>query len=77
MSNDEARRALDRFLHTDPIDVGCAQALALLHAYVELVANGADPETRYPGVTAHLRACAPCGEDYEGLLLTIRETGAD
>jgi hypothetical protein len=74
VSADDARCALDRFLQTDPADVGCARAMAVLHAYVELVAVGDDPEARFPGVTAHLRACGPCGEDFEGLLLTIRET---
>jgi len=74
MSGDDARRAFDRFLQTDPADVGCEQAMAMLHAYVDLVAVDEGPEARYRGVTAHLRACGPCGEDYEGLLLTIRET---
>jgi hypothetical protein len=30
---------LDRFLQTDPRDVGCEQAMAILHVYVELVAG--------------------------------------
>ena len=30
--------ALDRFLHTDPADVGCAQAMEILHVYVDLTA---------------------------------------
>ena len=64
--------ALDRFLDTDPRDVGCEQAMALLHVYVEAVL--ADPVTaaeRYPGVVAHLRACGPCAEDFEGLLAAV------
>jgi hypothetical protein len=64
--------ALDRFLDTDPEDVGCEKAMALLHTYVELLR--ADPETatgRYAGVEAHLRACGPCGEDFEGLLFAV------
>ena len=77
MSAEDVRRALDQFLRTDPLDVGCERAIALLHAYVELAVAGEDPEARYPGVAAHLRACGPCGEDYEGLLLTIRETDAN
>jgi hypothetical protein len=76
MSFTDARRVLDRFLRTDPRDVGCEQAVAMLHAYVELVVAGEDPEVRQPGVAAHLRACAPCLEDCEGLVLTVRETGA-
>ena len=29
-------------------------------------------EGRYPGIAAHLRACGPCGEDFEGLLAAVR-----
>ena len=43
----------------------------MLHVYVDLVAAGAPAEERYPGVAAHLRACGPCGEDFEGLLAAI------
>lgn len=73
MIGDDARAALERFLTTDPADVGCAETLKLLHAYVELVASGEDPEQRYPGVAAHLRACEPCLDDYRGLLAIVRE----
>ena len=64
--------ALDRFLRTDPRDVGCAQAMEMLHIYAELTADGAPAEERYPEVAAHLRACGPCGEDFEGLLAAVR-----
>ncbi len=61
---------LDRFLRTDPRDVGCEQAMRVLHMYVELVlADGADEAARRcPGVAAHLSACGPCGDDFQGLL---------
>ena len=65
-------RALDDFLRTDPRDVGCDQAMEMLHVYVELVAAGNPAEQRYPGIAAHLRACGPCGEDFEGLLAAVR-----
>ena len=65
--------ALDRFLRTDPRDVGCAQAVEMLHVYVDLVAAGSDAEERYPGIAAHLRACGPCGEDFEALLAAVRD----
>jgi hypothetical protein len=63
--------ALDQFLRTDPRDVGCAEAMDMLHVYADLVAAGALAEQRYPGLAAHLRACGPCGEDFEGLLAAI------
>jgi hypothetical protein len=65
------RPELDRFLRTDPRDVGCAAAMDLLHVYAELVAAGGDAPGRYAGVAAHLRACGPCGQDYEGLLAAV------
>ena len=65
--------ALDRFLRTDPRDVGCEQAMEMLHVYAELVASGELAEERYPGIGAHLRACGPCGEDFEGLLAALRD----
>jgi hypothetical protein len=53
--------ALDHFLRTDPRDVGCGQAMEMLH------------EQRYPGIAAHLQACGPCGEDFDGLLAALRD----
>jgi hypothetical protein len=63
---------LERFLRTDPKDVGCDEALAILHVYADIVARGEDPEILYPGVSAHLQACGPCAEDLRGLLEAIR-----
>jgi len=68
MSNQEI---LNRFLHTDPRDVGCGEAIAVLHVYVDLMAGRQDAATRYPGVAAHLAACGPCGEDFAGLLAAV------
>jgi hypothetical protein len=62
---------LERFLRTDPRDVGCDEAMAVLHVYVDLVAAGQDAAARYPGVAAHLDGCGPCGEDFTGLLLAV------
>ncbi|MCU1658776.1 MAG: hypothetical protein JWO57_3432 [Pseudonocardiales bacterium] len=71
MISDAGRAALDRFLATDPADVGCDRTLELLHACAELLVAGENPEQRYPGIAAHLRACVPCSEDLEGLLVAM------
>ena len=66
---------LERLLRTDPGDVGCGEALHILHVYVELVLEtGSETEAarHFPGVAAHLLACGPCGDDYDGLLLAAR-----
>jgi hypothetical protein len=66
---------LDRFLRTDPADVGCEQALAVLHLYVELILTDAgEAARRYPGVAAHLLACGPCEDDFDGLLIAAGGT---
>ena len=65
------RERLERFLRTDPRYVGCDEAMAVLHIYVDLAAAGEDPAGSYPGVAAHLLACGPCGEDFAGLLLAV------
>ena len=62
---------LERFLRTDPRDVGCNEAMSVLHVYVDLVAASRDAASRYPGVAAHLRACGPCSEDFTGLLSAV------
>jgi ribosomal protein S18 acetylase RimI-like enzyme len=59
---------LGAFLRTDPRDVGCEEAMAALHVYADMLLSGERPEERFPGVAAHLRACGPCNDDFEGLL---------
>jgi hypothetical protein len=64
---------LEQFLQTDPRDVGCGEAIAVLHVYVDLIAASEDAADRYPGVAAHLAACGPCGEDFAGLLAAVTD----
>ena len=64
-------RRLSSFLRTDPRDVGCDEALAILHVYADLIAVSEDAAARYPGVAAHLAACGPCEEDLAGLLAAV------
>jgi hypothetical protein len=51
--------------------------MELLHVYVELaVTDRAEAERWYPAVAAHLRGCAPCAEDFEGLLAAVHDETA-
>lgn len=71
---------LDRFLRTDPRDVGCEHAIEALHTYVELQLSGQVPDDRYAGLVAHLEACGLCAEDFEGLrtaALALARTSED
>jgi hypothetical protein len=65
------REMLEQFLRTDPRDVGCSEAMAVLHVYVDLVVAGQDAADRYPGVADHLAACGPCGDDFAGLMAAV------
>jgi hypothetical protein len=65
---------LQQFLETDPSDIGCARAMEVLHVYVDLVLAGAQPDLHLPEVSAHLSACGPCNDDFEGLLAAVRGT---
>jgi hypothetical protein len=67
------REVLERFLATDPRDVGCDEAMAVLHLYAELLAAGVDAAEHYPGLASHLAACAPCAEDAHGLLAAVQD----
>ena len=62
---------LERFLRTDPRDVGCAEAMAALHVYADVVSADAGAAARYPGIAAHLAACGPCAEDLAGLVAAV------
>ena len=68
----EWRETLERFLATDPRDVGCDEAMAVLHLYAELQAAGTDAAEQYPGLAAHLAGCEACAEDARGLLAAVR-----
>ena len=62
---------LEPFPRTDPRDVGCDEAMAVLHIYVDLMAADEDAAGRYPGVAAHLAAYGPCDVDFAGLFLAV------
>ena len=68
-----SRERLERFLATDPRDVGCDEAMAVMHLYAELLAAGVDAAEQYPGVAAHLAAGVASAGDVDGLLAAVRE----
>ena len=58
----------ERFLATDPRDLGCDEATAV-HAHVELLPAGVDAADHYLGLASHLAASGSCAEDSRGLLV--------
>jgi hypothetical protein len=51
----------------DGHDPGCDAAFAVMDEYAEAGAAGRDAAAEHPGVARHLRDCAACREDVEGL----------
>jgi len=66
-------RKFEAFLETDPRDIGCDEAMGIMHVYVDLLAAGGDPMRDYPGMAAHLASCEPCAEDVRGLLAAVED----
>lgn len=64
---------LEQFLDTDPGDVGCDRAMAVLHVHVGRLAAEVDAADYYPGLASHLAGCGSCAEDAHGLLAAVRD----
>jgi hypothetical protein len=64
---------LERLLGTDARDPGCDGAFEVLDQYVEAVRRGEDPRLRYAEFVTHIRHCAACREDAEGLLAAAND----
>ena len=62
---------LERLLGTAGRDPGCEGAFEVLDQYVEAMRRGADVERRYADFVTHIRNCAACREDTEGLLAAL------
>jgi hypothetical protein len=62
---------LERFLRIDPDDAGCGETLRLLHVYAEELLAGREAARIHPDIAAHLRACDPCAQDLEALLIAV------
>ena len=65
-------RDLDLLLRATDGDAGCTAGAEILDAYVELELAGADPARVYPGTAIHLRSCAGCRAERDGLLEAAR-----
>jgi hypothetical protein len=66
---------LQDLLRSEAGDPGCDASIAIFDAYVELELAGENPGATYPGTQIHLRACAACRQDHDGLLEAARRLG--
>ena len=65
------RDPLDDLLGRPGRDPGCEAVFEQLDRYCEAVLRGADAASDFPDVALHLRNCADCREDTEGLLAVL------
>ena len=56
--------------HPDP-DPGCEACFDVMDEVAEALAAAEDITRRFPAVAAHLRDCAACREDIEGLWVAL------
>lgn len=63
---------LEKLLGDDGADPGCDAAGELMDAYCEAVASGGPIPERFDEFVRHMRNCAACREDTEGLLAILR-----
>jgi hypothetical protein len=68
-------RALDELLRAEDGDVGCEAGAPIMDQYVEIELRGEDPSGQFPGTAIHLRVCAACRTDHDGVLEAARRLG--
>lgn len=64
---------LEKLLGDDGADPGCDGAGELMDAYCDAVARGEPTSPRFDAFIRHMRNCAACREDTEGLLAILRD----
>jgi hypothetical protein len=69
------RRRLDDLLRAEHGDAGCDAGVPIMDEYVDMELRGEDPSDRFPGTAIHLRVCAGCRADHDGLLEAARRFG--
>ena len=64
---------LEKLLGDDGADIGCDAAGELMDIYCETAASGGPVSPRFDEFVRHMRNCAACREDTEGLLAILRQ----
>jgi hypothetical protein len=68
-------RTLDDLLRAEDGDAGCEAGTAIMDQYVEIELRGEDPSERFPATAIHLRVCAGCRADHDGVLEAAKRFG--
>ncbi len=66
-----------RLLGPGEEELSCEACFEQLDRYVDLQLAGEDADARVPGMSAHLRGCPACHEDYESLRAFVAAGGGE
>lgn len=69
LPDDDGR--VHRLLGPAEPEITCETCFAELDRCVELALASADPDAEVPGLSAHLRGCPACAEDFDSLLALV------
>lgn len=72
-----SNKPLDRLIGGADHDPGCDAAFEQLDRYCEAARRGDDVTREFADLCTHLRNCAACREDAEGLLLALEQLEGD
>jgi hypothetical protein len=64
---------LQAALETSEVEITCMDCFNLLDQYADLLLDGTDPQDIMPSVRQHLHNCPICTQEFETLLLMLRE----
>lgn len=72
---DRVVRRLMRLVDWSEEDYSCEAVFVLLDEYVEMAARGEDVSALMPLIKRHLELCPSCEDEYEALLVIIKNVG--
>ncbi len=64
---------IDAFLGDPRQDPGCDECMSQLAVWAEQLHAGLDARTNLPALATHLRNCAACREDAEGIVALLTQ----
>ena len=73
MTRSDDNRTIARLLGPAEPEILCDACFEQLDVYVDAELGHADPDTRVPGMRAHLEGCPTCSEEYESLRALVRQ----
>jgi len=77
MSDSVLRTLLKSALAAREDEIGCEECYDLLDQYVDLIAEGGNPDELMPRVKQHLDYCSCCDGEFKALMTIINNAAAE